>query len=1208
MALESVSAAETLIQSTDNDLEDGEIPSDEDDEPVTHTANNAPEAAKPIPKPDIVKSKSFEPKFSKNKKQLAQAAGKHDRFLKYKCPTEDWAGDVEKAIKAAMEEDGGRNQEIKTKNKNNRNKARKRIRDEREEDRSKEQKKRKISDDENGNEDEDEMLFVRGASPIRKDSQENNSPRRANEHDTFETIPDFEERPTINRHRENESKRGTGRGGRRGGKNERGGKNKTRGQMRNDRNGRRPQNNDHGHESETICLYYMQGKCHRGDDCPFSHNALPPRKMELCKFYLMDCCAKREKCLYMHQDFPCKFFHTGLKCNQGDNCKFSHQPLSDQVKAILLKHLESAPKEILGDFPRLSREGAILMINNTARSLAQGQDTANQKIPSLFELNLTAPTDKNDEKDDKEESMGQQKVNMRERKLTGKRTRWGSDEDRVPYEQIMLLQSANELCLQLPNVALGLATQQHSNAQLQQKQMQLAAPPTDFYAEINTESNKNLHKTKEDFTKDIGEDDILDQPKKKTRNSVDNLKDIDLRQMLKAKKAALVYSIADEVANLTKNKIDDESDQDEESDLVIEMPAEDDDKAKHAINQQSEQPSDTAVFLSADDQEAPPHLPKKAQELFMRIQQQQRAAQDSFKNMDSDAGGAGHTDQIMEDWYSDEEDDDDDDDESGNLTIVDSMKDEIESAERTQNIVIKEDFQTTAPATPSVPQPAAIVDKLGDLSKIDISAEVSKLLSTLKAQSSTGGKTQPSAQDTSKVKQEPTGEASSPRVSPDPAPVAPVSRDPRMSRDPRQRRDEQKPSSPSISDSKRDSQKHLRLETSIYSSGITPMDTHMDTDLRTKTDQDLRRQDMDFRQRFQTGFGDTDLRVVGAGFTTDTSTAKSDVDLRQILSLPFKPAPSHMPCTEIDASIASHPPIVYKVYIVDIPRPDYTGLKLTKNDAQVKYDPRLRKIFRIGKVELVTDSPMSPPPAPPPTAIVKQETPKSPPQIRSDPRRKTLEAAASSQSAAAASVNSMMPKQQPMDMGPNMGLGPGGMPVPPGMPGGPPPNMMGPMGPSHPMAMGPNMGPMRPMMNAPMPPQNMPPMGMPPSMGMNGPPMPMPQGGQMNYDPRFNVQRNNGVGLLGPGPNTFGPDNSYEGGAPPPYPGGNFNNFGGGNGGGPGGPGGPGDASMMGFNPNASNPPNFMGDGAEWGPGNGNRRGGRIRRRNRNRTNMVANN
>lgn len=55
----------------------------------------------------------------------------------------------------------------------------------------------------------------------------------------------------------------------------------------------------------------MEGKCSRGSDCPYSHAALPPRKMELCKFYLMDCCAKKEKCLYLHKDFPCKFFHTG---------------------------------------------------------------------------------------------------------------------------------------------------------------------------------------------------------------------------------------------------------------------------------------------------------------------------------------------------------------------------------------------------------------------------------------------------------------------------------------------------------------------------------------------------------------------------------------------------------------------------------------------------------------------------------------------------------------------------------------------------------------------------------------------------------------------------------------------------------------------------------------------------------------------------------
>lgn len=49
---------------------------------------------------------------------------------------------------------------------------------------------------------------------------------------------------------------------------------------------------------------------------------------------------------------------------------------------------------------------------------------------------------------------------------------------------------------------------------------------------------------------------------------------------MNAKKPPPVYSIADKVASLTRNKLDDESDQDEESELVIEVPTEDEDKEK----------------------------------------------------------------------------------------------------------------------------------------------------------------------------------------------------------------------------------------------------------------------------------------------------------------------------------------------------------------------------------------------------------------------------------------------------------------------------------------------------------------------------------------------------------------------------------------------------------------------------------------------------
>ncbi len=98
----------------------------------------------------------------------------------------------------------------------------------------------------------------------------------------------------------------------------------------------------------------------------FSHNAEPPKIMELCKFYLFERCAKKEKCLYLHKGFPCKYYHTGMRClDSAESCKFSHEPLTDEIRNILLKHLESAPKEILGDFPRMSREHAVQVVAKT---------------------------------------------------------------------------------------------------------------------------------------------------------------------------------------------------------------------------------------------------------------------------------------------------------------------------------------------------------------------------------------------------------------------------------------------------------------------------------------------------------------------------------------------------------------------------------------------------------------------------------------------------------------------------------------------------------------------------------------------------------------------------------------------------------------------------------------------------------------------------
>lgn len=75
------------------------------------------------------------------------------------------------------------------------------------------------------------------------------------------------------------------------------------------------------------------------NNCTYSHQQPNGRKMELCKFYLMDCCTKDDRCTFMHSEFPCKYYHTGMKCYSGADCRFSHAKLDEEQKKILLKVL-----------------------------------------------------------------------------------------------------------------------------------------------------------------------------------------------------------------------------------------------------------------------------------------------------------------------------------------------------------------------------------------------------------------------------------------------------------------------------------------------------------------------------------------------------------------------------------------------------------------------------------------------------------------------------------------------------------------------------------------------------------------------------------------------------------------------------------------------------------------------------------------------------
>ncbi|XP_073647242.1 zinc finger CCCH domain-containing protein 8 isoform X4 [Tursiops truncatus] len=97
-------------------------------------------------------------------------------------------------------------------------------------------------------------------------------------------------------------------------------------------------------QGKQICKYFLERKCIKGDQCKFDHAAEIEKKKEMCKFYVQGYCTRGENCLYLHNEYPCKFYHTGAKCYQGEHCKFSHAPLTAETQELLAKALDPEKK------------------------------------------------------------------------------------------------------------------------------------------------------------------------------------------------------------------------------------------------------------------------------------------------------------------------------------------------------------------------------------------------------------------------------------------------------------------------------------------------------------------------------------------------------------------------------------------------------------------------------------------------------------------------------------------------------------------------------------------------------------------------------------------------------------------------------------------------------------------------------------------------
>ncbi|KAJ1441328.1 Zinc finger, CCCH-type [Sesbania bispinosa] len=80
------------------------------------------------------------------------------------------------------------------------------------------------------------------------------------------------------------------------------------------------------------CRHYLKGRCHEGDKCQFSHDAVPLTKSKPCLHFARHSCMKGDDCPFDHQlsKYPCNNFVSKGSCSRGDACMFSHQVPTNQ--------------------------------------------------------------------------------------------------------------------------------------------------------------------------------------------------------------------------------------------------------------------------------------------------------------------------------------------------------------------------------------------------------------------------------------------------------------------------------------------------------------------------------------------------------------------------------------------------------------------------------------------------------------------------------------------------------------------------------------------------------------------------------------------------------------------------------------------------------------------------------------------------------------
>lgn len=292
----------------------------------------------------------------------------------------------------------------------------------------------------------------------------------------------------------------------------------------------------------------------------------------------------------------------------------------------LLQHIETAPKEILGDFPRLSREGAHNLVNKTQKMLETqyGIQSASpgekSGIPSLFDITVPMPLELISQQTTgatttttttTAESQDGPKTEMKKTEKKVRQTRWNPPSEAVP---IVSPAFNNPLFS-------GLNLQDQQKLQEYQRNFQLKG----FYSE----QDQDMRTTNGDVDmRSIPLAQKTEAVKKPEATEASAKMDIDIR--------TLPTEIPNILSILKTENISDsvKQDQDVTSDSSV---------------------NDTNLTIDEKDlmNDLPSTLPKKQRELFLRIQAQQKENLLENQNQDDDDNGA-----MDENWYSSDEDND----------------------------------------------------------------------------------------------------------------------------------------------------------------------------------------------------------------------------------------------------------------------------------------------------------------------------------------------------------------------------------------------------------------------------------------------------------------------------------------------------------------------------------------------------------------------